>query len=403
MAVQALGGVKVIEYCTMVSGPYCTKIMADMGAEVIKIEVPGLGDEARSMAPFLNDLPHPERSGLFFYLNSNKLGMTLDIKKPEGKEIFKKLVEDADVLVEDRPFGEMEALGLGYDDLKEINPGLIMTSITPFGRSGPYKDYKAYQLNISHVSGQGYLLPVPLHDLERPPVKTGGNISDYDPALMGMVGVLSALYRKMVTGRGQFIELSKQEALISMQRVESVTFANHGVIMGRGGNSRQMVGGVLPCKDGYICVLTVEEHQWQALVELVGDPEWKEQDWYKELPARIENAGEINRRLAEWAKDKTKEEIFRKGQALSCPVSPLYSAEDLVKSEQLNSREFFVEVEHPEMGRLKFPTAPYKFSESPWSFDRPAPLLGQHNEEILCGRLGYARDQLAGLKESGVI
>jgi len=177
---RALDGVKVLEYCSLVSGPYCTKTMADLGAEVIKIEPPVDGDPARRMPPFPEDKPHPEKSGLFYYLNTNKQGITLDLEKPEGKKIFLELAKRADILVEDQSPGDMERMGLGYDDLRAINKGLIVMSITPYGLTGPYRDYKGRALNISHASGQAYLLPLLSPHADRPPVKAGGHTSDCD-------------------------------------------------------------------------------------------------------------------------------------------------------------------------------------------------------------------------------
>ncbi len=400
---RALEGMKVLELCSMVSGPYCTKLMADLGAEVIKVEPPGKGDRARSMPPFQGDKPSKEKSGLFLYLNTNKQGVTLDPARPEGKKILQELIQGADVLVEDRPLGEMEGLGLGYETLKKTNPGLIMTSITPFGRSGPFKDYRAHSLNLAHASGQAYLLPLLSPHQRRPPVKVGGYTSDYDAGLVAAVAVLGAFFWKGISGAGQFIEISKQEAQISMQRVESVTYANDQVVMTRTGTQRPMPGGVLPCKDGHVVVITPEEHQWDALMELLGNPEWSKEPWCRDRVIRADHTDEINGYLADWTRRHTKEEIFQKGQALSCPVSPCQSAEDLVKSEQLEARGFFVENTHPEMGRLKFPSSPYRFSESPWRLERSAPLLGESNKEVYCGRLGYSREDIEKLKKEGVI
>ncbi|MBW2062762.1 MAG: CoA transferase [Deltaproteobacteria bacterium] len=405
MSEQALAGVKVLEFGNLVSAPFCTKLMADLGAEVIKIEEPGQGDEARSRGPFRKDVPHQERSGLFLYLNTNKLGITLNPSKSGGQKIFKELVKQVDILVEDRPPGEMEEMGLGYNVLKELNPGLIMASITPFGQSGAYKDYKAHQLNIAHVSGQGYLLPMPAPDIKRAPVKPGSYSSDYDPGLVAVVAILGALYWKRVTGQGQFIELSKQEALLSMQRVESVTFANSGESMTRQGQKRgSMPGGMMPCKDGYVVSVTPEEHQWKAFMELMGNPQWSNKEFCKDQQARSENADKLTELLTEWTMEHTKEEIFRKGQALSCPIAPVNSAEDVVRSEQLEARGFFVEMEHPEAGRItRFPTSSYIFSKTPWRLARPAPLLGEHNEEIYRRRLGYAEEDLMRLEQDGAI
>lgn len=400
MTAKALEGVKVLEFCNMISGPYCTKLMADMGAEVIKIEHPEEGDMARKRGPFPNDIPHKEKSGLFLYLNTNKLGVTLDPAKPEGKKIFLDLVKDVDILIENRPTGDMEALGLGYDVLKKINPRLIMTAIKPFGKSGPYKDYKAYSFNIGHVSGQSYVLPIPTPDLERPPVKAGGNLSDYDPGLVAVVAVMAALFRQRVTGQGQFIEMSKQEALLSMQRVESVTFANSGESISRRGNPE----GMVPCKDGYINVVTPTERQWAALVKLMGDPEWAREDFCKDFATRRKNSVLVRDKIIEWAREYTKEEIFKRGQALGCPISPVNTAEDVVNSEQMAARGYFVPIDHPEVGKLdKFPARPFESHKTPWMLERPAPLLGQHNEEVYCKRLGYTKDDFEQLQKDGVI
>lgn len=403
MQERALDGVKVLEYCSLVSGPYCTKIMADLGAEVIKIEPPGTGDPARQLPPFQGNKPHPEKSGLFVYLNTNKRGITLDPKKPGGKQIFLELAKNADILVEDQTPGEMDRLGLGYEDLKTINPGLIVVSITSFGLSGPYRDYKAYSLNTSHVSGQAYLLPLLSPHQDRPPVKTGGHTGDYDPGLVAVVAALAALYWKGASGRGQHIDMSKQEALISMQRVESVTYANDQLVMNRTGNMARMPGGILPCKDGHVVAITPEEHQWEAFLELIGNPPWSREPWCKSQESRALHADAINKLLVEWTMQHTKEEIFRKGQALSCPIAPCNSADDLMRSEQLKIRGFFVDVDHPDLGRLKMPSSAARFAESPWQFERPAPRLGESNEDVYCGILGRSKKDLDALKQEGVI
>jgi crotonobetainyl-CoA:carnitine CoA-transferase CaiB-like acyl-CoA transferase len=400
---KALRGVKVLEYCSALSGPYCAKLMADLGAEVIKIERPGRGDIARHMAPFAGDTTHPEKSCLFLYLNTNKFGITLDPETPRGREIFLQLARKADVLIQDRPLGELERQGLGYEALREIQPGLILASFSPFGRSGPFKDYKAYPLNVAHASGQGYLLPLLSPHKKRPPVRAGGHATEYDSGLVMTVAVLAALFWKGVSGQGQLIELSKQEALISMQRVESVTYANDQVVMTRTGRENPMPGGVLPCKDGHIVVITPQEHQWNALMELLGNPPWSKEPWCTDRFSRAQKAELVNRLITEWTMQHTKEEIFRRGQALSCPVSPCHSTEDLVKSEQLKAREFFRDVAHPVVGTLKFPTTPYRFSQSPWTVERPAPLLGEANEEVYCGRLGFSKEALETLRKDGVI
>jgi CoA:oxalate CoA-transferase len=404
MTPRALEGMQIIEFCNMVSGPYCSKLLADMGADVLKIEPPLTGDDSRRRGPFPEDIPHLEKSGLFLYLNSNKKGLTLDPKKPEGTEILKKLIEKTDVLIEDRLPDEMETLGLDYEKLKTLNPGLIMVSITPYGRSGPFKDYKAFQLNTVHASGQGYMLPIPAQDMDRPPVKVGGNSSGFDVGLVAVVAVTAAYYWKALTGKGQFIEVSKQEALMSMQRVESVTYANNQVILTRGGDKvRRMPGGILPCKDGYIVLVTPEEHQWNALVKLVGDPAWAKEDWCQGDTSRTKNAEKINERIIEWTMRHTKEEIFHRGQALSCPIAPVNTVEDIAHSEQFKARNFFVEIEHPAVGKIPFPSSAFRFSKTPWKLMQSAPLLGEHNDEIYGRHLGISKETLISLKDREVI
>ncbi|MBA3030752.1 MAG: CoA transferase [Desulfobacteraceae bacterium] len=405
MTGKALKGVRILEYCETISGSYCAKLMADLGAEVIKIEKPRTGDGSRRKPPFKDDDSHPEKSILFLYVNTNKYGITLDPADENGKKIFHQLVEKADILIDDHHPGYMESLGLGYDHLHRIHPGLIMASITPFGLSGPYKDFKAFQLNVSHVSGQGNLLPMPALNKERPPVKVGGNSGNFDPGLLASIAVMGALFQKSRTGKGQFIELSKMEALICMQRVESVTFPNDQVNMLRVGNeNRRSPEGILPCKDGYVVVVAPEEHQWKSFMKLIGDPAWAKEEWCKDRVTRSQHADEIGKRVLEWTMKHTKEEIFRKGQALSVPVAPINSPEDVVNSPQFNARKFFVETDHPVMGPIpKFPAGPYQLSATPWALDRPAPGLGEHNEMIFGKQLGYSREALEKLSLTGAI
>lgn len=402
MTETALAGVKVLEYAQFVAGPYCTKLLADLGAEVVKIEEPEVGDEARKREPFLEDIPHPERSGLFLYLNSNKMGTTLSLDTSTGKGIFKELVKQTDVLVEDKLPRVMKELGLGYESLKKINPHLIMASITPFGQTGPYRDYKAYHLNSYHASGLAKILADVLPGEVQKPLKGGGFLGDYDCGLSAAVAIMGALYSRLFTGRGQHIDISKQESLIALERVEIGRYGNEeesmSTVMLRG-----MVGGLQPCKDGYVVLTIPMEHQWRALVELMGNPEWAQDERYMDEFTRAQHGEELNKYIGEWMMNHTKEEIYHRAQAISCPIGAVTTVEDLLNSEQLKARGFFVDVDHPEMGKVKFPAAPYRFSTTPWRVERPAPLLGEHNKEIYCNRLGYRREDLAKMRGAGII
>jgi len=396
----------VLDYCGTNTGPYCTKLMADLGAEVIHVEPPETGDAARRSPPFPGDVSHPEKSGLFLFLNTNKLGITLNPRLPQGREILQKLAGEVDVLVEDWPPGHMEELGLGYDDLRERNPGLIMASITPFGRSGPYKDYRAYPLNIAHVSGQGYVLPMPSPDLERAPTMIGGNCTEYDPGQTAALAVLAALYSRGITGKGQLVEVSMQEAVLAMQRVEAVIFPNAGEVSTRQGpRTERLITMMFRCRDGHVVMVTPLEHQWEALMKLIGNTEWfeKAKESSSKPRVRAEDPEAMLERIGSWMAKYTREEVCSKAQALSCPLAPINSSEDVVHSEQMEAREIFVDMEHPEAGRLRIPSAPYRFSKTPWTLERAAPLLGEHNETVYCDRLGYDREELKALRDAGVI
>ena len=386
----------------MVAGPFCTKIMADMGAEVLKVERPGIGDEARRRGPFPDDIPHQERSGLFLYLNTNKLGITLDYTTPEGSGILRELVKGYDVIVEDNPPGALSRLGLGYEELSEFKPGLIMTSITPFGQTGPYRDYKAYPLNSIHSSGEGYVTPSGSSFRDRPPVKLGGFAGEYEVGIYSALGTLVALYFRSCTGLGQHIDISKQEALTISCLFDHLPYAMVGMTVSRL-MPRVPETGVVPCKDGHVMCVSLEETFWQRIKKLMGEPEWAQADWYQNQDRRREHAAEVRKGLEEWAGNRTKRELHEGALEEGVALSPFLTPREILQSELLKSRGFFAEIEHPELGKVTCITAPYHLAKTPWWCERAAPLLGEHNEEIYCRRSGYTEQELATLAAQGVI
>ncbi len=402
MTETALGGVRVLELCKLVAGPYCTKLLADLGAEVVKVEPPGSGDPARHLPPFYHDEPDPEKSGLFLYLNTNKLGITLDVATATGREILLRLAKDVDVIVEDNEPGWMSRHSIGYDDLKAINPGIIMASIAPFGQTGPYRDYRAHHLNVFHSGGEGYLTPGGIDNMERPPLKVGNLVGEYDSGLNAAIAILGALYRRKRSKQGQYIDISKQESVMSLNRLDLPRWANEGEIINR---SKLGVpyGGALPCRDGYTVLVTWEGEQWDSLVGFMGEPEWARDERFGSYASRYRNGELINALLTEWTVNHSKDELYHGGQAAGVPFATAADARDLVESEQLKARGFFVEIDHPKTGKVKYLSAPYAFSETPWRVERPAPLLGQHNEEIFVDRLGILREELSRMGMAGVI
>jgi len=404
MSKYALSDLRVIEFGELVAAPFCAKLLADLGAEVIKVERPQRGDVARSYGPFQGDVPHLERSGLFLYLNTNKLGITLSPTSSEGIKIIKELVAESDVLVESNPPGVMKQLGLDYQSLRQINPQIVVTSITPFGQTGPYSDYRAFNLNTWHAGGLGYVWRERyLEDGIGPPLKGAGTLADFHTGVSAAVATMCAIIRRDFTGGGQHIDVSAQECMASVLGSVFATLQMTGQIVGRGADVRSAMMQPMLCKDGSVQLTGREEAQWQALMDAMGNPEWAEEDWCQSRQSRAENADVLRLLMAEWTMAHTKDEIVESVQSRRAPASMVKDMGDVVKDRHLRSRDFFVAADHPETGVVEYPSAPHKLSETPWSIRRPAPLLGEHNEEIYSDRLKYSREQLVEFREAGVI
>ncbi|GIX48488.1 MAG: hypothetical protein KatS3mg131_2699 [Candidatus Tectimicrobiota bacterium] len=270
MTQTALADLRVLEWSHRVTGQYTGKLLADLGAEVIKLEPPE-GDATRREGPFPQDRPHPERSGLFAYLNTNKRGITLDVTTATGRALFVRLVQQVDVLIEDHPPQEVEALGLTYPALAQHHPRLVMTSITPFGQSGPRRSWRGSHLTSFHASGQGYLLPPGTRFPERPPVVAGVRAGDYQCAFGAAIATLGALLWRETSGQGQHVDLSEQEWGLNLNAITLARFFLDGFVESRQ-SQRYTFLGKLPCKDGYVVILTPEERHWWQLVEMMGRP-----------------------------------------------------------------------------------------------------------------------------------
>ncbi|MDO8568604.1 MAG: CoA transferase [Dehalococcoidales bacterium] len=399
---KALSGVKVLELAEWIAAPYCSRLLADLGAEVIKIEKPGQGDETRNRGPFPGGVPHPEKSGLFIYLNTNKLGVTLDVKTATGQKIFLDLVRQADILVEDNPPRLMKRLGLTFNKLKSLNPRLIMTSITPFGQTGPYKDYKAYPVNTFHSSGEGYFTPSRTEFAGRPPVNLGKNAAEYPVGIIAAGITNIALRHARKTGAGEHIDVSKQEALLFLNLAHFSTYLNKGVLPKRGDRGYNITR-IYPCKDGHVLFYYHQKREWQAMLDIIGNPDWGKEEALANQTIAEERAAEVIPLISAGIKNRTKAELFKEGRAKGCSLVPCSTVADLMRSEHLKERKFFAETEHPDAGKLRLASAPYSLSQSPFGFDRAAPRLGEHNREIYVNRLGYSSRDLVTLRQAGVI
>jgi crotonobetainyl-CoA:carnitine CoA-transferase CaiB-like acyl-CoA transferase len=386
----------------MVAGPYCGKLLADLGAEVIKIEKPGAGDQARRRGPFPNDVPDQEASGLFLYLNTNKLGITLDVKTCSGRAIFEDLVAQTDVLIEDWPPGCVEEAGLTHAHLREVNPRIVMTSITQYGQAGPYRDYKAHELNCVHAGGEGYMMPIESDYPDREPLKGGGLVGDCNCGLSACLATLAAAYRARATGLGQHVDVSKQDILMTLVGREVGMYTYSGVVRSR--HRRAAITAVpLRCRDGYVHVSAFGDRDWRTLIGFMGRMDWANDEGFSNVTKRWSRADEINQGIENWVADQDKEYLFHELQKQAVAAVPVSSSEDLLNAPQLRARDFFVEIDHPRVGRLEYPSAAYRLSETPLRYARGAPLLGQHNDLVFCDRLGLTRESVVRLAEAGVV
>jgi crotonobetainyl-CoA:carnitine CoA-transferase CaiB-like acyl-CoA transferase len=371
----ALAGLRVLELGEETAAPYCSKLLGDLGADVIKIERPEGGDPSRQHGRSPTGEPDPERSAAFLYLNSSKRSVRLDLSSDAGRRELAQLAAWADVLIEDRAPGELASLGLGYDTLSRANPALVMTSITPFGQTGPNAGHRSRHLNLYH--GAGHASPFALiDDEERAPAVAGGEVGEYDAGLTAALGTLAALYGRDRTGRGEHIDCSKQEAMMCLERVTIGRYANEPDPFSGGGP-----GGLSRAKDGWVMLTTLELHQWEGMLRAMGSPAWAQAEWCKTPEGRMQHMDEIGRRKDEWGDELTREEIYHAAQLEGTPAAPVRNVAEVLDWKQLQARSFFRDIDHPRAGRLSVPTAPFSMSQTAW-VGRRAPLLGEHDDEV---------------------
>lgn len=407
MAYNIFDNVKVIEVCQYIAGPYCGKMFADYGAEVIKIEKPSTGDGARSLKPFAGDIPHREKSGLFLNLNTNKKSITLDLKSQEGKEIFKKLVQTADVVLEGFRPGTIDRLGLGYGALEKINPKIVMTSISNFGQYGPYRDFAMSELTLNAVSGFMASCGLP----EREPTKRGENAEQYQSGLTAFVATMGALFTSQFQGEGQYVDFSLMEAMLGTVdngARDKLAYLYNGMLLVRHdpriSSTTIMPENITPCKDGFV--------QWRA------DPAWwpryldmlagGDKQKRKELGEQFPDLYDMNKLYESWAvcfawsADRNKKELMAEAQKYKVPCMMVSTPQDLLEDEHFRAVNYWLDIEHPVAGRFLYPGLPTRFPQLSAQVNKPAPLLGQHTEEVLTG-LGYSKTKQAQLKKAGVI
>jgi len=390
------------------------RILADLGADTIVIEPPG-GSHARWLGPFYHDIPHPEKSLLWFALNTNKRGITLDLKTAYGRDVFKELIKTADFLFESYPPGYMKKLGLGYDVLRKINPGLIMTSITPFGQTGPWRNYKGSDLVEMSLGGLVYLSGEPSRQPLRIPVPQ----VFFHAGSWAAAGAMMAFSGRQASGEGQYVDVSMLEAAAWSNYSAAEWWSYSKLNLKREGTWRQQglsrMRLIFDCQDGYVLLFllggtmaTIGEYKLVEWMDAEGKcPDWlRGFDWSMLDVASVEQKffDDLSDALAPFLLDKTKKQLFDWAMENELFLAPVNDIEDVLENPQLKSREFWVKIEHPELGdAFTYPGPFVKMSRTPVTVRRRAPLIGEHNIEIYRDELGIPADELIVLKQARVI
>ena len=384
-AAQPLKDLTVVEVAEGVGGPFCGRLLAGFGANVVKVERPPNGDWTRGARPRLPDVPDSESSTLFLYLNMGKQSVVVDWETDEGASTLAGLLRDADVLIEDWPH-DFEAGQRILEEAKADNPGLIDLSLTPFGTTGPYRSWKTTPLVSLAIGGILYLCG----DEDREPLLIPGHQSEYMAGLHGYDGVMMALWERDVTGDGPRVEVSEIESLAAVHQFTFVMHTYAGLVRRRHGARWENQGvygrypiALLPCMDGYMSYSVSTEGQWEMLFPMIGRPELTEEPWFTDFQKRRENVDEIDAILIDWMKDKTRQEVFEIAAGTwSEPASPLLELAEVLDDPQLKFREFFADVSHPDAGTLTYPTVPFRMSVTQPNFSR-APRLGEHTSVVV--------------------
>tara|TARA_B100000676_G_scaffold313244_1_gene392646 strand:- start:2393 stop:3622 length:1230 start_codon:yes stop_codon:yes gene_type:complete len=391
---EALKGVQVLDCSQILAGPFCSMLLADMGADVIKIEKPNGGDDTRRMGPPFIDT----ESAAFLAMNRNKRSMVLNFKEPEGVDAMKRLVKDSDIIIENYRTGVMERLGLGYEDLKAINPGIIYCSISGFGRTGPYANRGGYDLIAQGMSGIMSFTGVP----DTPPVKAGVPIADMNAGMFSVYGILTAYINKLKTGKGQFLEISLLEAALAYTVWESAGYFATGEVAGPLGSSHRNSAPyqALATSDGHLVVGAPNQPNWERLAKAFGCEELIGREEYKDNAGRLVNRAKLEEELELATTKKSTNEWLEILEAAGVPAGPILNMEEIWADPQIQERGMEALLEHPTAGVIKNIGVAAKLYSTPGRITRPAPLLGQHTREVL-EDAGYSAEEIESLNELG--
>ncbi|MEE9436065.1 MAG: CaiB/BaiF CoA-transferase family protein [Candidatus Adiutricales bacterium] len=402
MTSQALAGIKVLELAQGVAGPYASKLFADFGAEVLKIEPPGQGDPGRFLPPLAEGAAPPESSGMFAYLNTNKKSITLDIEADKGADLIRRLSRETDILIESFQPGFLNGLGLGYSALTLKNPDLIYTSVTWYGQEGGYRNFKGNDALINGLSGVSYYIG----PKEGPPVLPGGYQTQFVGGVTAFIAAMGALMGR-TRGKGcQYVDTSILDANLCFNETGVASFSSSGEPGFRKGLNRftpAYPASVFPCKDGWIGANVLTPAQWRQLCALTGLPELKDKPEYSTSLLRLEHADELEPLLAEKFLERTSNEWFHQAQARRIPFALVPTMAELLSSTHFKDRQSFVPVNQDDTGTFMAPAIPFKLLKTPALKGGTAPRLGQNNSEVFSHRLGLSESECKILKAEGVL
>lgn len=397
---KALQGIRILDLTHMLSGPYAGMILADLGAESIKVEPPLTGEGTRRLLEKDAENSLNGFGAYFMTLNRNKKSVTLDLKSEKGLEIFYELVKTADIVLSNFSAGVTGRLKIDFEHLSKINPRIITCTVTGFGETGPAKNRTAFDM-VAQAMGGGMSIT---GQIGNPPTRSGIPIGDLGGGLMGVIGVLAALQARHITGRGQHVDISMLDAQISLLNYMATMHFLSGIVPDKLGNGHfvHVPYDTFQCSDGFIIIAIIADNFWGELLKVINAQDLNIEE-HTFQPGRLKNKELINKRLNEILSSNTQKYWLEKLQALRIPCAPVYNLQQALHDEQVLSRNMIVEVEHPLGGSAKMPGNPIKLSETYEDTFSPPPTLGQHNQEIYKDLIGLSDEELVSLKENGII
>jgi len=404
MPPKPLEGIRILDLTRIYAGPYCSMLFADMGAEVIKIEPPE-GELIRDNPPMVEQGkggPHDRsRSGYFLTLNRNKYGITLNLKHPKALKIFKDLLKISDIVLENYAPGVMKRLGIDYPVLKKINPRIILCSISGFGQTGPYSERMAFDVISQAMSG---LMSITGHP-DNPPTRVGTSLGDVNASVHAAFAIMTALWHREKTGKGQQVDVSMMETMVAILEGGIVRWTIGKELLTPIGsmNPHEAPMAAFKCKDGYIIIAAVGDEHWQRFCRAVNRPDWAADPALQTKAQRWAKKYMIQEEIEKITARHTVKEVGEMMDKERVANSPILNIQQVVDDPHLNARGYFVEVEHPVIGKAKIPGIPFKMSETPGAVERPSPLVGEHNELILGKYLKIGKEDLKKLKEEEAI